>query len=108
MDPHLVENEIGGVIMGSVDAAMQGAPLARNQYLDTKRSNISNKTDEGLVQRNLVFDQYERYAEWKRHELKFDRNDVVLRLLQRRIPVIFSAGRNLVRFQPAIFPSPSF
>ena len=92
MDPHLVENEIGGVITGSVDAALQSAPLSRTQYLATIRSNIENKSDAGRSERNRVYDEYERYVAWKRAATKFDMNDVVLRLLQEDWPVLFSAG----------------
>jgi len=92
-DALLVENEIAGVISGSVTAAQQGAPLSRSQYLATKRSNIGNKTDAERADRNRVYDEYERYVVWKRKTSKFDMNDVVLRLLQvNDWPVLFSAG----------------
>jgi len=94
MDPHLVENEIGGVISGSIDAALQGTPLNRVQYLATKRSNIENKSEAGQAERSPVFDECERCAAWKKANSKFDMNDVVLRLLQEEWPVTFSAGKN--------------
>lgn len=92
VDPHLVENEVGGVISGSVDAAVQCAPLSLEQYLSTKRSNVENLTEIGRAERNLFYDEYERYVAWKRETGKFDMNDVVLRLLKEPWKVIFSAG----------------
>jgi hypothetical protein len=93
VDPILVENEVGGVITGSLDAAEQRGPLSREQYLDNKRSNIENETDGGRSRRNMVFDEYERYTIWKRETKKYDIHDVVLRLLQTEWDVIFSSGK---------------
>jgi hypothetical protein len=92
-DPILIENEIGGVITGSLFAAEQRCPLSREHYLSNKRSNIENETEAGRTLRNLVFDEYERYAAWKRETNKFDAHDVVLRLLQTKWDVIFSSGK---------------
>jgi hypothetical protein len=93
IDPVLAENEVGGVITGSLDAAEQRGPLSRAQYLENKRSNIENETDGGRSLRNIVFDEYERYSVWKRETKKYDINDVVLRLLQTKWEVIFSSGK---------------
>jgi tetratricopeptide (TPR) repeat protein len=93
VDPILVENEVGGVITGSLDAAEQRHPLSREQYLGNKRSNIENETDAGRSLRNVVFDEYEQYTVWKREAKKFDIHDVVLRLLRTKWDVIFSSGK---------------
>lgn len=92
IESHLIEDEIGGVICGSVDAAIQRAPLTRDQYLATKRSNIGNKDENGCKERNLVYDEYERYSSWKETHKKFDVGDVILKLLTVQFPVLFSAG----------------
>ena len=65
---HLLENKIGGVIMGSVVAVQQGIPLNCLQYQNDKRSNIPNKTGECHVMRDLVFDEFEPWKEWKSTE----------------------------------------
>ena len=78
--------------MGSLPAAIQQRPLNRSEYLETKRSNIANRTNEGLKQRHLAYDLYEKYVYWKRSNSKYDWNDVVLRLLREGIGQIFSAG----------------
>lgn len=93
VEPHMVENEVGGVICGSIDAALQCAPLSREQYLTTIRSNIDNKTERGCKERHLVYDDYERYAAWKNENGKFDVSDAVLRLLKEPWKVVFSAGK---------------
>lgn len=93
IDKDLMENEIGGVISGSIDAARQGAPLSRDQYLTTKRSNIDNKTEQGQRDREIVYEEYKRYSNWKRNTSKYDWNDVLLCLLQKQWPVLFSAGK---------------
>jgi hypothetical protein len=97
IEAHLLENEIGGVIMGSVTAAEQQMPLTRSQYLTDKRSNIQNKTDEGIRLRNLVFDEYEGYSSWKYSNRSHDMSDIVLRLLSAKREQLFSAGKGAGR-----------
>jgi AAA domain len=92
IDLRLCENEIGGVIGGSVEAAMQGSPLNKEQYLATKRSNVSGKSLDGQNLRSNIFDVFELYAEWKRENDKYDLDDVVLMLLRRKWQIIFSSG----------------
>ncbi|CAB9513161.1 polymerase alpha-associated DNA helicase A [Seminavis robusta] len=92
MEPQLIENEVGGVIMGSLPAAKQKAPLGREEYLVDKRSNISNKSTEGKRLRELVYDEYTKYVSWKRETSKFDIADVVLRLLKENLPQVFSSA----------------
>lgn len=77
----LIENEIGGVIMGSLTAALSGAPLTRAQYLDEKRSNVPNDTEEGQNIRMRIYDEYEHYMAAKMGTGKYDINDTVLRLI---------------------------
>jgi hypothetical protein len=96
VDANLAENEIGGVIMGSLESAVQGAALSRDQYRQSKRSNVPNDTQEGLATRNLIYDEYERYARWKRDFKKFDQNDVVARLLKENIAQLFGSGKTEV------------
>jgi len=45
MSSRLIENEIGGVIQGSLSAAIARRPLNRDEYLKEKRSNIPLKND---------------------------------------------------------------
>lgn len=81
--------------MGSVVAAQQGKPLDRLQYQNDKRSNIPNKTQEGHAMRDLVFDEFERYKEWKSTCGKYDIHDAVLRLLRQKSQQLFSSGKHV-------------
>ena len=83
--------------MGSLVAAQQQAALTREQYLADKRSNISNKTDEGRRERELIFDEYERYKEWKRKEGKYDIHDAVIRLQSDDPKQLFCSGKQAIR-----------
>lgn len=109
IEPHLLENEIGGVIMGSVVAAQQGEALSREQYGIDKRSNIANKTEEGRRQRDDVFDEYKRYSDWKNTGRKYDIHDAVLRLLTEDRQQLFASGKGTavrnVCFAPSRFNS---
>jgi tetratricopeptide (TPR) repeat protein len=97
IEPQLIENEIGGVIMGSLAAANQHAALNRDQYLQDKRSNVSTKSLDGKERRELIYDEYEHYRAWKKDTGKFDINDVVLRLLQEDMSQVFSSGMSSFR-----------
>lgn len=90
----LIENEIGGVIMGSLKAAKKKSSLSRDDYLSEKRSNVSD-TQEGLTQKQLIFDEYERYRKWKVTNEKYDVNDIVLRLISMKREQIFESGEAL-------------
>jgi len=92
LEPEQVENEIGGVIMGSVASAAKKSALDRSEYLEHKRSNITNKTKEGREHRNLVYDEFEKYVAWKAEFAKYDVSDVVLSLLTEDLGQMFSAG----------------
>ncbi len=92
IEPQEVENEIGGVIMGSLAAAIGNAALNRQEYLSNKRSNISNKSKEGVQKRHLVYDEYEKYTRWKVATSRYDLNDVILCLLNKKIDQLFSSG----------------
>lgn len=81
MDPGLVESEIGGVILGSLAAAMKKGPLSREEYLAEIRSNVPNDSQEAVEERNAVYDEYERYHSWKLENQSYDTNDIVLRLI---------------------------
>ena len=97
VEAHLVENEIGGVISGSLVAATQRKPLSRKQYMEDIRSNIGNDFKEERWQRTLVYDEYEEYVNWKQRKEMYDFGDVVMRLLQEDVPQYFSSGRREFR-----------
>jgi hypothetical protein len=83
VDPALVESEIGGVILGSLAAALKGEPLSRAEYLGEIRSNIPNDSADGARTRNLVYDVYEKYRVWKlARDEAYDTNDIILRLIR--------------------------
>lgn len=93
----ILENEIGGVILGSLAAAEKKAALTREDYMEEIRSNIKNDTEEGRNQRKLVYDEYEKYHKWKRdNDAAYDTNDIVLRLVressEQRETEIFQAA----------------
>ena len=93
VEERLVENEIGGVITGSLAAALKKRPLDRFEYLAEIRSNISNKTDMGKTKRNAVYDVFEHYQLWKIKRHSFDINDVVLLLLKEpNLTQLFDSG----------------
>ena len=92
IDPHLLGNEIGDVILGSVIAGQEGRALSREQYRVDKRSNIPTGTEEYRARRELVFDEFEKYTEWKSSGRKYDINDVVLRLLRENTQQLFASG----------------
>lgn len=52
-----VENEIGGVIMGSLEAALKKSPLTRDEYISNKRSNVSGDSEEGRAKRHAIYDE---------------------------------------------------
>ena len=47
IEEKLTENEIGGVILGSLTAGISKRPLNREEYLEEKRSNVTNETERG-------------------------------------------------------------
>ena len=77
----LVENEIGGVINGSLNAAKKKRPLNEAEYLEEIRSNIPNKNDEGIAKRKVVYGEFVQYGQWKKENARFDLGDIVLELL---------------------------
>jgi hypothetical protein len=96
LDAVLCENEIGGVIKGSVEAAVQRFPLTRDQYLKSKRSNVPGTSEEGQRIRNQIYDEYALYTKWKDETDKYDVNDIVLALLQQPLPKLFSSGKPII------------
>ena len=82
VEEKLTENEIGGVILGSLRSGINKQPLDREEYLEEKRSNVTNKTERGRSTRNVVYNEFEKYQTWKNLEGKSDINDVVLRILE--------------------------
>jgi len=82
IEERLIENEIGGVILGSLSAGIKQRPLKRNEYYEEKRSNITNKTDSGKAKRASVYDEFEKYRTWKIQRKAGDINDIVLMLLK--------------------------
>lgn len=88
----LIENEIGGVILGSLTAALERRPLSRTQYLVEKRSNVPTDTQEGCRMRELIYAEFERYNRAKAE--RYDMNDVILQLIKfcEENPEEFQAG----------------
>ena len=83
VEPSLVENEIGGVILGSLTAAIKKRALTREEYLEEKRSNVPIDCQEGWTTRKLVYKEYENYQKWKiDNECVYDIHDIVLRLIR--------------------------
>jgi ribosome recycling factor len=82
----LVENEIGGVIQGSLKAALKREPLTEKEYLQEIRSNIPTKTEEGKQTRIKVYKYYEEYRQWKINNGKYDIGDIVLELISSLRP----------------------
>lgn len=78
----LVQNEIGGVINGSLSSALKKRPLNEDEYLEEKRSNIPNNNDEGRRKRGLVYDAFVEYKRWKKENDKYDIGDIVLELIR--------------------------
>ena len=97
VEERLIENEIGGVILGSLTAGLKKRPLTRYQYLEEKRSNITNKTEHGKSMRMDVFKEFERYQTWKVQRNSCDLNDVILVLLNDpNLAQIFDPGMSLL------------
>jgi hypothetical protein len=95
VEPSLVENEIGGVIVGSLRAAQVGRALTRVEYLSDKRSNVDNTTEQGCQLRERVYDEYELFAKWKKGLGGIcDIHDVVLRLLKADMDQLFQSGKS--------------
>lgn len=93
VEERLIENEIGGVILGSLTAGLNKRPLNRYEYLEEKRSNITNKTEHGKAMRLDVFKEFEKYQEWKVQQNLRDINDVILLLLKDpNLGQIFDSG----------------
>jgi hypothetical protein len=97
VEPHLIESEIGGVIVGSLAAAEKRAPLSREEYLADKRSNIGRSTERDMKTREYVYEKYEDYSRWKAENDLYDVGDVVMRLLQEKWKQCFSSGKTMKR-----------
>ena len=82
VEESLVENEIGGVILGSLSAGIKQRPLNREEYLEEKRSNIPNKLERDRKTRHEVFTEFEKYQNWKLSHKSHDIDDTVLMILQ--------------------------
>ena len=74
-------DETGGVILGSLDAAISGRALTREEYVVSVRSYIEKDTDAGKQKRHEIYDWYEKYARWKQLNGRFDINDIVIKLI---------------------------
>jgi Superfamily I DNA and RNA helicases and helicase subunits len=79
LNVQLIENEIGGVILGSLRSAQLCRPLSWTEYKDDKRSNIvaDNAT------KHDIYSQYELYKKWKQDHGYFDVYDMVLELIKK-------------------------
>jgi hypothetical protein len=78
VDRVTLENEIGGVILGSLESSILRRPLTWQEYERTHRSNLGKDS----TTRRLIYDQYMLYEEWKRENNHFDINDLVLEIIQ--------------------------
>ncbi|CAB9498814.1 polymerase alpha-associated DNA helicase A [Seminavis robusta] len=94
----LIENEIGGVILGALQAACKRRHLNKEEYLEEKRSNIQNKTDAGMKRRELVYEYFCEYKNWKESNKRYDLGDLVLKLLE-----ISDENRNLDEFFVSVY-----
>lgn len=94
VEQNLIENEIGGVILGSLGAALMKEPLTLEQYLSENRSNVPNETEEGLTLRRAIYTEFDRYRKWKIEEAKYDLHDVVLELIRSGVEEeLFGSGK---------------
>lgn len=101
VEQSLIENEIGGVILGSLKAALEGMPLTREDYLLERRSNVSIDSKEGQNTRSCVYDEYESYHQWKCSKEQHDIEDIVLSLI--KCVGTISANRDVEIFQSGKF-----
>ena len=93
-EQNLIENEIGGVILGSLEAALTKEPLTQSQYLSENRSNVPNESEQGRNDRSAIYLEYERYRKWKMEEDKYDLHDVVLELIRSGVKdELFRSGK---------------
>ena len=96
VDITLMENEIGGVILGSLLAALQKAPLTLEQYMAEKRSNIGNSKQDDLERRRDVYKEFIQYQRWKAETKSFDISDIILDILDKNLCVYFESGKFLL------------
>jgi len=81
VDAKEAENEICGVILGSLDSAKSGKALTREEYIQSVRSYIQKDTVTGGRKRHDIYSVYEGYKNWKQEHNRFDLNDIVLKLI---------------------------
>jgi hypothetical protein len=96
VDITLTENEIGGVILGSLLAALQKAPLTLEQYMAEKRSNIGKIKQDDLKRRHDVYKEFMQYQRWKAENQRFDISDIILDILDKDLGVYFDSGTFLL------------
>ena len=78
-------NRLSGIVVaGSLDAAMSGRALTREEYVISKRSNIKNDSEEGKRKRHDIYDVFDKYRKWKQGSSTHDVNDVVLELIKSK------------------------
>ena len=82
VDVREAENEICGVILGSLSAAKAGRHLTRDEYI-CERSYIKKDTDAGMKKRHEIYNVFEKYKKWKQANEKFDLSDSVLELIKK-------------------------
>ena len=56
--------------------------LTREEYIDSKRSNIDASSQDGMIKRHLVYDEFVKYNKWKLEKSYLDKDDVVLQLIR--------------------------
>jgi AAA domain len=82
VESYLVLNEVGGVIKGSLNAALKQRPLNLDEYMAEIRSNIPVDTAEGKQVRGHVYHEFLEYERWKKECNKYDMADIVLILIR--------------------------
>ena len=87
VDSSLIENEIGGVIQGSLRSALLTRSLTRKEYQNDPRSNVRSKDEQGSSIRHIIYDNFELYDKWKRENDFFDVNDMVLDILKKLVSI---------------------
>lgn len=92
VEESLVENEIGGVIMGSLCAAKESRSLTIDEYMIDKRSNVTIGSQEGKQTRKYIYELYLEYTGWKKESSRYDMNDIVLTLLNNELGCHFDCG----------------
>lgn len=83
IDTRLIENEIGGVISGSLKCAHLCRALKLQEYIEDQRSNVGKDHEYDVALRETIYNHYKSYDTWKKDSHRYDVNDMVLEILQK-------------------------